>query len=343
MRESFSIRVLPKVHFNTRNSGAADFWAHKNTGSTAKRESMMSGSEKDRILDIGKIDEIREKFLENPRNIVAMNAATRAALNEVALNRDVINNAGHIFSIEMEPAEITDQKKNGTCWIYAELNWLRTFGQAKHKIKNLALSHNYLVFWDKFEKANYFYEMIIKHIDEEPDGRRLLFLLSDPTTDGGEWHMLHNLIAKYGMVPAEIMPDTFNRENSSYMNQVLGYSLRQGAAELKAMHEAGKSTKELNRKKERLLEEAYRILAISLGVPPEKFTWGFRDTDKKFHREKDITPREFYDKYIGVNPDDVYTIASCPSSLTEFGKTYTMEFFQQYGRRSPVEMAQPSD
>ncbi len=287
----------------------------------------MSNTGLKHIFDPVTAGRFRERFKKDPVNKVAMNAVTRGKLIEVALNRDVLNDAFFTFSHEQEPAEITDQKRSGTCWIFAELNWLRTFAQARHKMKNLALSFNYVVFWDKMEKANYFYELFIKHIDEELDSRNLYFLLSNPSPDGGEWHMLQNVIDKYGLVPEDVMPETFNRENSRFMNESLSYYLRQGAAELKAMRTRGKSAEELRRKKNKLLEDVFRILAICLGLPPERFNWGYRDKDKKFHREEGITPRQFYDKYIGIKPSDVYTIAHCPSSHTEYNKTYTVEFF----------------
>lgn len=282
------------------------------------------------VSDIFKIETARrfgERFRKDPLNKIAMNAVTRGKLDEIALNRDVLNDAFHSFSYEQEPAEITDQKRSGTCWIFAELNWLRTFAQTQHNMKNLALSFNYVVFWDKMEKANYFYELLIEHIDEEPDSRRLFFLLSNPTSDGGEWHMLQNVIDKYGLVPEDVMPETFNRENSRFMNEALSYYLRQGAAELKAMRMRGGSAEELRKKKDKLLEDVFRILAICLGLPPERFNWGFRDKNKNFHREEGITPLEFYDKYVGINPSDVYTIAHCPSSYTEYEKAYTVDFF----------------
>ena len=43
----------------------------------------------------------------------------------------------------------------------------------------------------------------------------------DPTSDGGQWDMLVNLITKYGLMPKKCFPDTFSCESSHRMNSML--------------------------------------------------------------------------------------------------------------------------
>lgn len=273
------------------------------------------------------LKKFRRKFESNPAMKIALNAVTRGNLQEIAINRDVLNRADFSFSDEIETGEMTDQKQSGTCWLFANLNWLRTFTQEKFKIKSIEFSENYMVFWDKLEKANLFFEQIIKYIDEEPDSRKNMFLLKNPVPDGGGWHMTVNLIKKYGLVPKALMPDTTNRENTRLMNGVLYYKLREGAAELRRMHRTGKSPDSLRARKMKYLEEIHRILGITLGMPPDRFDWSYKDKDDKFHRERAITPLEFAEKYVKVDLDDVFCLINAPSSNMPYNKTFNVEFF----------------
>ena len=70
----------------------------------------------------------------------------------------------------------------------------------RHNLAELELSQAYLFYWDKIEKANYFLEQIIDTASEDVEGRLVQRLLSSPVGDGGQWDMVVNLVAKYGVV-----------------------------------------------------------------------------------------------------------------------------------------------
>ena len=270
------------------------------------------------------VKKFQENFKSNQANKIAMNAITGGNLNEIALNRDVLNNVHYSFSNEIETTGVTDQKKANTCWMFAALNWFRTVARKKNNIKDIQFSANYLIFWDKMEKANYFLEDMIDLREKDIDDRELHFLLKNPIPDDGEWHMMINLVNKYGMVPKSAMPETFNSESSRYLNFILSFKLREGAALIRKMHGEGKTVEEIRKVKAKILEVIYRILAIFLGIPPEKFSWSYKDKDKEFHRAKDITPQEFFKKYIDINMEDILILWSCPSERTPYNKVYTI-------------------
>ena len=56
---------------------------------------------------------------------------------------------------------------------------------------------------------------------EAVDGRLVQHLLMNPAEDGGQWHMLVNVIEKYGLVPKKVFPDTWNSENSRRINLMI--------------------------------------------------------------------------------------------------------------------------
>lgn len=271
---------------------------------------------------------LREGFFCNNGLKVAMNAVTRGNLQEIALNRDALNQNNWTFSHEIkEKADITDQKRSGTCWLFAELNWLRIFAMRKSNMDKLEFSQNYLMFYDKLEKTNYYLEKLMKMLDRDINDRYLRFILDRPARDGGEWHMIANLINKYGLVPKEIMPDTYNRENSKFLNEILGYKIREAYSEMQSMAFSNKNANEIRDHKNKVMDDVFRILSVFMGVPPEKFDWSFMDKDKKYHQEHGISPKGFYKKYIGFDLDGFYTLAHCPTAQTPFGRTYTVEFF----------------
>lgn len=279
-------------------------------------------------LELKQLERMRQQVENDPVWKMAMNAVTRGNLQEVGLNRDVLNNLNFVFSHEIEnKAGITDQKASGTCWMYADLNYIRILAQRKNNMEAMDFSHNYVMFWDKLEKANSWLNIIIELRDKPLDDRKLFDILSDGASDGGEWHILRNVIKKYGLLPQSAMPDTFNKENSRFLNATLAYKLREMAHELRKMNESGKSVDQLHRKRSRFMEEIFRILVVFFGMPPEKFDWGYRDKDKKYHQEIQITPMEFYQKYVELDMDTVYCLGHCPGEKTPFYKTYTLEFF----------------
>jgi bleomycin hydrolase len=280
-------------------------------------------------IGLAQIQEFQKDFESRPACRVAMNAVTRGNLNEIAINRDVLNDSDMVFSEEIESGgPITDQKAAGTCWLFAELNWLRIYMAKKKKMKGIEFSENFVMFWDKFEKSNYFLENIIALRDRDMDDRHVHYLLTSPAGDGGEWNMLVNIINKYGLVPKSAMVDTFNREASRFLNERLHYRLRIGAKQIHDAHRARKNLAALRALKNDILNDCYRILVIFLGEPPQRFDWGWRDKDKKFHRERNMTPQQFYKKYVGIDPNETYALLHCPMNGLSYDRTYQVQYFQ---------------
>jgi len=278
------------------------------------------------MKNLGKktLNKFQKNFKSSVACRVAMNAVTRGDINEIAINRDTLNDVNYCFSHEIETGVVTDQKKANTCWMFAALNWLRAVARKKLGVKDIEFSANYLIFWDKLEKANYFFEDMISLADRDLDDRELHYLLKNPTPDDGEWHMMVNLIKKYGLLPKSAMAETFNSENTKQFNFILSYKLREGAAKIRELYKKGKTPEEIRKKKMELMEEIYRILGIFLGIPPEKFNWGYRDKDNNFHGVRDITPHKFFKDHVGISPEDIYILWSCPSQKTPYYKTYTI-------------------
>ena len=49
-----------------------------------------------------------------------------------------------------------------------------------------------------------------------------------------------------------------------------------------------------------MMATVYNMLCICIGKPPKTFDFEWRDKDGNFHRDCGLTPKQFYDKYIGA-------------------------------------------
>ena len=70
------------------------------------------------------------------------------------------------------------------------------------------------------EKANYFLESVLDTVKEDVDSRIVSALMASPVGDGGQWDMIVNLVSKYGIVPQELYPDTWNVRTPSSPHNV---------------------------------------------------------------------------------------------------------------------------
>lgn len=271
------------------------------------------------------VAKLNKKFIKNPVTKFAMNAVGRVELPELAINRELIKDIDFSFSHEVDVfSEATAQQKVGICWMFAALNLMRSMTIKKIKVKSFEFSGTHLMFWDKFEKANYFLEKIIEFRDRPRDDRTLKTFLDDPIPDGGDWYMFVNLVKKYGLVPASVMQHSQYSKESTKHNEIVALKLRQFASKIRAMHKEGKSLDHILEKREDFLGEIYKMLIICFGVPPTSFHWSYKDDDKNFHREAKITPQEFFEKYVGADLDDFCCLWSCPLESVPYGKTYSI-------------------
>jgi len=228
--------------------------------------------------------------------------------------------------MRLKMGKVTSQDKSGLCWLFAGLNVLRKRAGDKMKIRDFELSQNYLLFWDKLERANYFLENIIRTADEPVDSRVVMWLLKDPIEDGGQWNMFVNLVEKYGVVPKEVMRDTFNRSDTEFMDMILRRKLRKDASLLRASHETGEDESRLRERKTGMMSDIYRILSINLGEPPKKFRWQYKDRDGEFFSAGEITPQEFFERYVDMKFDEYVSLIDCPQRTKEYNHTYTVRF-----------------
>ncbi len=231
-----------------------------------------------------------------------------------------------VFSIDLDTGDVANQKQSGRCWMFAALNTMRHDMKNQFKVPgNFELSQNYTFFWDKFEKSNWFYENIINTAKLDTDDRKVAFLLNEPQGDGGQWDMLCALIEKYGVVPQSAYPETYNSSKSREFDTLLNEKLRKDAVTLRNLVNSGASRTDIDERKQQMLSEVYRMASYSFGEPPVQFDWEYRDADQNYHREAGITPKAFYDKYVGWNLSEYISIINAPTADKPYNQTYTID------------------
>ncbi|WP_155287087.1 C1 family peptidase [Lacticaseibacillus zhaodongensis] len=270
------------------------------------------------------IDTFRKDLAEHP----ASAALARAVQNvgPYAASRDTLGKAAMapVFSDEIDTGAVTNQKKSGRCWLFAELNTMRHFSSDKFGIKDLEFSQAYNAFYDRLEKSNLFLEHVIATADKPLTDREVADLLAAPNGDGGQYDNAAGLIAKYGLVPKSVMPETFNSSQTNEINASLELKLRKDAVELRQARAEGADEDQLRATKVDQLSTIYRMLAYAYGEPTKKFDFEYRDKDKQYHIDRDLTPQSFYKKYVGFDFDDYVTLASTNAPGKKYYQTYTI-------------------
>lgn len=272
------------------------------------------------------IDRFKKEYTDRKESKVIERIVTKNGILNASRDLAADVESTPVFSIDLDTGDVANQMQSGRCWMFAALNTMRHDMKNQFKVPgNFELSQNYTFFWDKFEKSNWFYENIISTAALDPDDRKVAFLLNEPQGDGGQWDMLCAIIEKYGVVPQSAYPETYNSSKSREFDTLLNEKLRKDAITLRELVNSDASDEQVQERKQKMLSEVYRMASYSFGQPPVKFDWEYRDDSKAYHREEGITPKEFFDKYVGWDLNEYISIINAPTADKPYDQTYTVE------------------
>lgn len=266
---------------------------------------------------------IKSSLTLSAEDKATINSLTNNELTALILSHDFLSQHNNLFNHKIKTRGITDQKRSGRCWLFAGLNMLRPVVIEKYNLPDFEFSQNYLYFWDKMEKANYFLERIIETADKDLLNREVEEILKRPIGDGGLWSYVVNLIDKYGVVPKNAMPETYNSSHSWYMNDLISAKLREFAVILRRLYRDGVPYKEIEERKLEMLKTVYRMLVFNLGQPPSKFEWRYEDKEGNLSELKTYTPAEFYDEVVDTDLKDYLAIMHYPGK--EYNSLYQFD------------------
>lgn len=280
----------------------------------------------DRSLTSETTKAAREAVASDPCARIARNAVTSSGVRKAARDPEAAAQATTTFDIQLEQGDTTDQKRSGRCWMFASLNTMRYRVMKKLGLKTFELSQAYPLFWDKYERSNWFFECVIATASEPLDSREVSYLVADPICDGGQWDMFRSLVKKYGVVPKEAMPETACSSNTGDMDKYLTRYLRAGAKRLRDVVAAGGDGDAIAAAKAELMQGVYRILVICLGEPPASFDVRIRDDKNELKASGTYTPREFFDEFVGMNLDDYVSVINAPTQDKPYLHAFTVKF-----------------
>lgn len=251
-------------------------------------------------ISAAKLDEIRSSYVPTAADRAIYNAISNNDINELAVNTDARRQRpDYKFSHRVPSKGITNQQSSGRCWLFTGLNVLRAQMMADNNLPELKLSQNYLFFFDQLEKSNLFLQSVIDNAAEPIDSQKNTWLFRNAIGDGGQYTGVADLITKYGVVPAEVMPETNSSNRTSTMRSLLSLKLKEDGIELRKMVEDKASESAIENRKTEMLSDIYRILALNLGVPPTEFEWTARNPKGEVVSTATYTPQSFYRTFAG--------------------------------------------
>ena len=268
------------------------------------------------------MQEIRQGYTASEADKAARNALALNPIAELATNADNLAMIDTNFSHRVKTKGITDQHQSGRCWLFTGLNVLRAQMIEEQNLASLEFSQSYLFFYDQLEKCNLFLQAVIDTKHLPMDDRQVEWLFKNPLSDGGQFTGVSNLVMKYGVVPAEIMPENFQTNNTSAVSSLMATKLREYGLKLRAQ----KDRRAPAAMKVEMLKELYSMLARAYGVPPTEFEWTMRDKEGNVISTKSYTPQSFYKEYFGDLDleNDFVMVMNDPSR--EYYKVYEIEY-----------------
>ncbi len=262
------------------------------------------------------------------RNIMVNQSPTKLAINfENATKFD-----SH-FSNRVVSKAVTDQKSSGRCWMFTGMNVLRNQAIRRHHLPaDFQFSQAYLFFYDQLEKSNLFLQAMIDTYKKPLNDQEVEWLLKNPIGDGGQFTGVANLIDKYGLVPSDVMPETYNTNNTSSISNLIALKLREDGLQLredanalyKLFPKGDKAAQHLQAKKTEMLATIYRMLALTMGEPPAQFTWQQKDDKGTIVETATYTPMEFYEKFAKTDFSKYYMVMNDPTR--EYYKVYEIQY-----------------
>ena len=278
------------------------------------------------------LSEISKGYEGDADDRAIRNALAGSSIATLSVNADNAAMIDTHFSDRVKTKGITDQQSSGRCWLFTGLNVLRAKMIAKYDLPGMEFSQNYLFFYDQLEKANLFLQGVIDTKDLPFEDRKVDWLFSNPLSDGGQFTGVSNLIVKYGLVPSDAMPETYQSNNTSNIATLLKLKLREDGLDLRKAYAEGRAKigkgpkkdvekglktldAQLQRMKVEQLSEIYRMLALCLGEPVKEF----------MYEGKKYTPVSFYEEFIGGDLENNYLMIM-NDPCREYGKVYEIDY-----------------
>lgn len=243
------------------------------------------------------LNQLKQSYQNTPTEKALRNAIGSNDIKKLVVNQENQQAFDTHFSIEVPSKGITNQRSSGRCWMFTGLNVMRAKAITKYDLPSLEFSQVYTFFYDQLEKSNLFLQAIMDTAGQPMEDQTVQWLFKNPIGDGGTFTGVADLVMKYGLVPKEVMPETYSSEHTGAMSSLLKQKLREGGLRLREKAAKGAKPAELTAYKNELLGTIYRMLTLTLGVPPMEFDYVRKDAQGNPVETEHHTPKSFLEKY----------------------------------------------
>jgi len=271
------------------------------------------------------LEDIKEfkKIYNTKENKEIEKDITTKGIDYGVLKPEIIQENPFIFNVDLPSYHLYDQLKSGRCWCFSSINMIEGNIIQNMEINpdDLTLSINYLTFFDKLEKTNFIYNYIIEN-DTNIDYlyQNILNNWCGSLTEGSYYTNFANIVKKYGLVPSEAMPETKVTNNSQKFLILWSEKIAKECLEFLKLKKI-KNKNELYEIKKQKLNEMYFFLSKVSGEPPLEFDFNYIDKNGELIELKNITPKEFTNKYLTLNLDNFVFIV-CNPNIDYYNKYY---------------------
>ena len=281
------------------------------------------------LIDTHKVENLKKKFKNSDNNKLSKNIITNVGLLNASTDHGEVTKVSHTFlnTIKKKNLKATNQGASGRCWLFSGLNIFRHNVIKALELENFEFSETYLFFWDKFERSNSYLnwmeEYLLKNDNIDTNDRLYNYFVEKNNwmSDGGYWNFFANLVDKYGLIPKEAMPETFQSEYSDDMNEMLIDTLHSATIQMK------NNKNKIFSIKNTALENIFCILVKFLGEPPNSFQWNFTNENGDSTSINKLTPFTFREMVIpDIKMEDFVLLSNIPSDKFDYYKKYSIKY-----------------
>lgn len=258
-------------------------------------------------ISLAEIRKYQEEYKQDSMNQQIEKEIKRKGILEACRESKRDSSVQKEFTIEIPECKIYNQRNSYQCYSYAFLRVIKNdmAVQMNKSPYDLNLSSSFIDFYDKLEKVNTAYNMIIAK--EKITLEDIRDIVNDTVAIGGTFHSCVKLVQKYGIVPSEVMPEQNTKYNAHLMIELLQDKIKSDALLLKKIQE---KNGDLVVVKENLMKEAYFFLSKVMGNPPTSFSY----------HGISYTPLEFKNQFLKKDLEEFVTVTS--TSVRKFKNSY---------------------
>ena len=246
-------------------------------------------------IKIEDIQEYQKSYKNNILNKDIEEGISKYGMYKFCSNKDLINNINYDFNIEIPEAEICNQWNSNQCSIFAFLRVMKSIISIDNNMdcKNMDLSASYINFYDKLEKINSLYNVLL--VEENLTLDIIHNKVNNYVGSYSTFHFCRNIINKYGFVETKDMNNINDNYNENLIIELLRDKIKSDSLVL-----LNSESNDKGKIKKQLMQAAYDFLSKVIGNPP---------TLIEFNNET-LTPLELKNKLIGDKLNSYVTVTS---------------------------------